>query len=306
MISFRYHIVSIVAVFLALAVGLLAGSAFVEPELVDQLRTQTDRLRDRVAELEGSLTEARADVAGLEAFADSARAHLARDRLIGTTAVVVTLEGMDGALLAETQTALTEAGAELVATLVARARFVSDDPAVQTELAGIVRRPDAEAAELPGLAALALAERLAPADRTGLEPEEDVLNALLTAGFLAPIGAGVSGDTVERIGTFGQVVVVLAGGPGEEVPIKPEAFAVPLVGSLASLRTPVAAGEPVRTDVTFVELLRATGDEGVVTVDDLDRAMGGTALVLGLEQLLSTGRGGAYGVKEGAEPLPPP
>jgi len=34
--------------------------------------------------------------------------------------------------------------------------------------------------------------------------------------------------------------------------------------------------------------------------------MGGAALVLGLEELLATGTGGAYGVKDGAEPLPPP
>jgi hypothetical protein len=33
--------------------------------------------------------------------------------------------------------------------------------------------------------------------------------------------------------------------------------------------------------------------------------MGGAALVLGLEELLATGNGGAYGVKDGAEPLPP-
>jgi hypothetical protein len=45
--------------------------------------------------------------------------------------------------------------------------------------------------------------------------------------------------------------------------------------------------------------------DGTVTVDDLDQTMGGAALVLGLEELLATGNGGAYGVKDGAEPLPP-
>lgn len=306
MISFRYHIVSIVAVFLALAVGLLAGSAFVEPELVDQLRTQTDRLRNELAQREVELTQMRADVAALEAFAEAARGVLARDRLTGVSVVVVTLEGMDERLLGQTQAAVSEAGGDLVATIVVRPTLVSDDPATQAELAGILGRPDEDPADLSGLAALALAERLAPDDRTGMEPQDDILNALLSAGFLAPVGAGVTASTLERIGTFGQAVVVLGGGPGEEAPIRPEAFAVPLVRSLASLRVPVAAGEPLVTDVPFVELVRQAGDVEVVTVDDLDRAMGAAALVLGLEQLLSTGRGGAYGVKEGAEPLPPP
>lgn len=306
MISFRYHIVSIVAVFLALAVGLLAGSAFVEPELVDQLRTQTDRLRNELAQRETELAQVRADVAALEAFAEAARDVLARDRLGGVSVVVVTLEGMDERLLGQTQTAVSEAGAELVATISARPTLVSGDPTEQGELATILGRPTADPVDLPGLAAASLAERLAPADRSGLAPEEDVLNALLSAGFLVPVGAGVTGTTLERIGTLGQAVVVLGGGPDEASALLPEAFALPLVRSLAARGVPVAAGEPLVTDVPFVALVREAGVTEVVTVDDLDRAMGGAALVLGLEQLLSTGRGGAYGVKDGANPLPEP
>jgi len=51
--------------------------------------------------------------------------------------------------------------------------------------------------------------------------------------------------------------------------------------------------------------VRAEGLDGTVTVDDLDQVMGGAALVLGLEDLLASGTGGAYGVKDGAEPFPP-
>ena len=305
MISLRYHIATIVAVFLALAVGLLAGSAFVEPGLVEQLRGQTDRLRGQVGDLEGQLSETRAEVAGLEAFSGAALSHLSRDRLLGTSVVIVTVVGLDDGLLAETQAALAEAGASIVATMAARPALVSEDAATQAELGEILGRPDAFAVDLPGLAAGALAERLAPGDRRGVEPEDDLLNALLSAGFLAPVGAGVSETTLAQIGEPGQVVVVLAGGPGEEPPIAPEAFAVPLVRSLDSLGVPVAAGEPLVTDVSFVELLRAAGDSATVTVDDLDRTMGGAALVLGLEQLLDSGLGGAFGVKDGAEPLPP-
>ena len=88
MISFRYHIVTIVAVFLALAIGLLAGSAFVQPELVDQLRIQTDRLRDDLSERDQALTETRADVAALAAFADATLPYLTSDWLVGAKVVV--------------------------------------------------------------------------------------------------------------------------------------------------------------------------------------------------------------------------
>ena len=57
------------------------------------------------------------------------------------------------------------------------------------------------------------------------------------------------------------------------------------------------------TDYPYVSLVRADGTDGTVTVDDLDQTMGGAALVLGLEDLLASGTGGAYGVKDGAEPL---
>lgn len=306
MISFRYHIVTIVAVFLALAIGLLAGSAFVEPGLVERLRAQTDDLRVQVDDLRGQLAESRAEVSALEAFAQAAASNLTRNRLLGTSVVIVTLEGMDGALLSQTQSALSEAGATVLATMSARSALLSEDPVKQAELATILGRPDAAPEDLPGLAAGALAERLAPGVRSETRTEDvDLLAVLLSAGFLAPAGAGVSETALEEVGGFGQVVVVLAGGPGPEPSIEPADFSVPLVRALASVGVPVAAGEPLVTDVPFVEAIRSAGDPGTVTVDDLDRAMGGTALVLGVDELLTSGRGGAYGVKDGAAPLPP-
>ena len=99
--------------------------------------------------------------------------------------------------------------------------------------------------------------------------------------------------------------MVLSGGRGEEPTLPPEAFAVPLVERLAELGVPVAAGESLLTDVPFVALVRADGTDGIVTVDDLDQVMGGAALVLGLDRPAHLGEGGDYGVKDGAEPLPP-
>lgn len=82
-ISFRYHVVTIVAVFLALAIGLLGGGAFVQPALQDQLERQTlEQLRNN-AELREQLDEVRSEVAAMNGFASSALPYLARDRLLG-------------------------------------------------------------------------------------------------------------------------------------------------------------------------------------------------------------------------------
>ena len=38
MISFRYHLITIVAIFLAIALGIVMGATFVQDPLLDQLR----------------------------------------------------------------------------------------------------------------------------------------------------------------------------------------------------------------------------------------------------------------------------
>jgi copper transport outer membrane protein MctB len=301
-ISFRYHIVSIVAVFLALAIGLLAGSAFVGPGLVQQLRTQTNNLRSEVREREDELSTIRDEVAGLGAFVDSALAYLTENRLLGTDVIVVTQTGVEDDVVAQARSALESAGARIVTTVSATEQLGSDDPATQEQLAIMLGSPTAPATDLPSLAAEALAERLSP---SAVVIGGDLLEELLSAGFLAPVGAGPSQAALEEIGSDGQVIVVLSGGRGDDPALAPESFAVPLVERLAELEVPVAAGESLLSDHPYVSVLRSDGGDGTVTVDDLDRTMGGAALVLGLEELLATGSGGAYGVKDGADPLPP-
>jgi Copper transport outer membrane protein, MctB len=301
-ISFRYHLVTIVAVFLALAIGLLGGSAFVQPALQEQLQDQTDRLQRANDEARAQIDELRAEIAGLADFSEAAAPMLTVGRLSGTPVVIVSQTGVEEEVLAEAQAALASAGAQIVTTVSATDELVSDDPTTQQELALMLGDPTAPIEDLPELTAQALAGRLSPTGSSVIE--DDILADLLSAGFLAPVGAGPSETTLAEIGTPGHVVIVLSGGRGEEAVLAPESFAVPLAESLAAQGVPVAAGESLLSEFPFVTLLN--GDFGTVTVDDLDQSMGGVALVLGLEQLLATGEGGSYGVKDGAEPLPPP
>jgi len=304
-ISFRYHLVTIAAVFLALAVGLLGGGAFVQPALQDQLERQTDQLKADNGDLRQQNDELQARIDGLTAFSESVLPYLTDGSLVGTQVVVVTQAGVEDEVLAQTLDSLTTAGATVLTTVSASELLVSEDPAVRGQLAQILGQPSAPPEDLPAIAASELAGRLSTP--TPQPAEGDVLTELLSAGFLAPVGAPPQGSTLEQIGAPGQVVVVLSGGRGEEDPaLAPEAFAVPLVEALGGLGQPAAAGESLLSDHAFVALLRASGVDGRMTVDDLDQPMGGAALVMGLDRLLSTGEGGDYGVKDGADPLPPP
>ena len=301
MISFRYHVVTIVAIFLALAIGLLGGAAFVQPALQEELQNQTDRLRNDLEERTRQIGDLRDQIGALNRFADSVMPYLTTGTLTGTPVVLVTQTGVEDEVLAQAQASLAEAGARIVTTVSATDELVSDDPATQEQLALMLGAPTAQAEDLPGLTAEALAERLSNPQVIG----DDLLDELLSAGFLAPVGAGPSAADLDEIGVDGQAVVVLSGGRGEQPVLAPETFAVPLVDRLAGLDEPVAAGESLLSDYPYVSLVRSNGTDGTVTVDDLDQAMGGAALVLGLEDLLANGTGGAYGVKDGAEPLPP-
>ncbi|HYG71266.1 MAG TPA: copper transporter [Actinomycetota bacterium] len=302
MISLRYHIVTIVAVFLALALGLLGGGTFVQPALQRELERRTDAYQGTIDRLREEIDEREARAGGMEAFADAALPYLTRDRLLGTRVVVMTHDGVEGTVLAEAQGALIDAGAEIVAVLTTRDAIAATDAETQAQLRTILGMPTG-ATVGPQDVADALAARLASGREPLEDPETDVLDGLLSAGFVTTSDAAA----VSEIGGAGHVVVVLGGGTTEEPVLDPDAFGGTLVEGLADRGLSVAAGEGSATPLaaSFVDVVRERLGTSVVTVDDLDLSVGGAALVLGIDLLQRTGQGGAYGIRDGAEPLPP-
>ncbi len=304
MISFRQHVVTIVAVFLALGLGLLAGSAFVQPRLVDQLRSDVHEQLTTIHDLQGQVSDLRNRAAAEAVFNDAALPHLTTGQLLGEQVVLIAQEDVEDSVVSHARQALNESGATVVA-LAARNTLAPQDPGSQQALATTLGIGGDPPEDLTAEAATQLAERLASGDRREAPGQPDLLHELLSAGYLAPLGPGISDATLQTIGGPGQIVVVLSGGFSDAPVMPPDTFAVPLVDQLSTLGMPVAAGESATTTLPFVSDLRAQGVDGVVTVDDLDESRGGAALILGLRSMLDTGDGGAYGVKDGAAPLPP-
>lgn len=308
MISLRYHLVSIVAVFLAIGVGVLIGSTVLDQGIVSQLEARTDQLSQAADELRGRVEELEGQVGRYEAVLDQALPALIDDRLVGTEVVLFTHLGVDAAVVSEARRALDMSGASVVAVFSADARMWSEDPAVGQELATILGvTPDAPTA-LAGVAGMAVADRLADGVEEAADPVDDLLFKLLSAGFIRE--GDLRAEDLAEVGTDGQAVVVL-GGSDAEPAVDPGAFLVPLVEELVGRSVPTAAGEGFLTVDDFVPVVRAesgvAGSDRIVTVDDLDEPSGGAALVLGLEDLLTFGVGGHYGFKAGATaPFPAP
>jgi hypothetical protein len=118
--SARYHVASLAAVFLALAVGILIGAAF-GSDVLDDVG------RDLEEGLKGDLEEANAEIAALEAeldqqqlFAETVYPALATDTLPGRSLALVSFGGRPEAIREDVQTALGPTGAEVTQLAVVR------------------------------------------------------------------------------------------------------------------------------------------------------------------------------------------
>jgi hypothetical protein len=320
LISFRYHIFTIVAIFLAVGLGLLFGSSVVQPALIDDLRNQTNELTQELSDTRADVGDLNAQVEALQEAGDILPS-LDPGTLTDRPVVLVTHDAVDPRLLSQARLSLSEAAVRMVAELSITDRMSIDDEPSREALAELLgMASDTEKSALQMRAAEVLAQRLAVgAPRRAVSPSgPDILDDLLTANFLTTTAGSpsISQGDLPEIGGKDQLVIVLSGGLGEP-PVDPQLFFVPLVEGLVQRDAIVAAGESVSTDYPFVPALRTDGGAAapedpagdgarMVTVDDLDFSVGGAALVLGLERLVLLGQGGNYGIKAGATaPLPP-
>ena len=127
MIDFRYHIVSIVAVFLALALGLVLGTAAINPLVVDDLKGQVTKLVNDKRGLQTDVESLRAQAANGSAFARAATVPLVKDQLAGRRLVVVSLPGVPSGMRDDILGLLGQAGAHVTARLTLSDRYA--DPA---------------------------------------------------------------------------------------------------------------------------------------------------------------------------------
>ena len=293
MISWRYHVVSIVAVILAFGLGILAGTSVVGDRFARDLQLNYE-------EAIGERDEAVATVALYERFADELQPTLRDDVLLGETAVVVTMEGVEGPARRAIEE-LTAAGVDVLATLQLTRRLaepeVPENDAILEDVLGLTGvAPDALRARIVD----DLAVRLAIGPDAG---GDDVLERLLGEGLITA-DRDLETDALLDLGGDGQLIVLAAGGPAPQGFPDPHAFLVPLTERLVGLGMASAAVGPREDPFGFVSAIRDASDVpdcALVTVDDMDLTIGGLALVMGLDRFLDDPDpavlpGGDYGV----------
>ena len=115
MIDFKYHVVSIVAVFLALAVGIVLGTNVLSGDVLSNLKTQTSDLRKEAQALRDQSQQQQNQLSDDETFAQALEPVVVGGRLSGRHVVVVSLPNAPKSVRDAAVKTLTEAGASVTA-----------------------------------------------------------------------------------------------------------------------------------------------------------------------------------------------
>jgi copper transport outer membrane protein MctB len=284
--DFRYHVVSLAAVFLALVIGILVGIGLSGRGVIDD--AERENLNEQIAELRGERDQARDQIgaaarrqAAMEDFAAGTYPALVGGRLAGANVAVVAVGPVDGSTEAIEQ-AVRDGGGRVVR--LRSIRVPLDRDTVVEALSGDVQlqaRYD-ERGELDDLGR-DLARELAAGGKTPLwDALSDVLVEQRDGAGAPPADA----------------IVVARSVTPQRGPTKD--FLAGLYRGLARANVPAVGVQLAAPEEASVP---AFARNGLSTVDSIDTGAGRLALVL----LLAGATPGHYGVEDTAKDgvLPP-
>jgi hypothetical protein len=296
-IDFRYHLVSIVAVLLALAIGIVLGSGFIGGPVLDQLKNRLDSIENRNSKLIEEGVERNRELDGYRDFSDAVQPELVRGALIGRQVMVITVEGTDGSTVDALRDVIEEAGGTVASTTTLLASFALEDAQDRSELGSIVgsqrSSPDALRRDVANLlatrigAAASVASQRPRVGPTSDERLERMLNELADAGFLDI-------DRLEEDVTApGGAVVLLVVGGGEQPAFDPRPMIETLGIGLSQRGALVLAASPAASTWGITESIcdDPGAADAISTVDHADTIYGQTAVALGLGNLPSDDAG---------------
>lgn len=116
MINFRYHIVSLMAVFLALAVGIVLGVTLVSGEANKGLAAQAEQDRRQVQVYRTQLEQQQALSQYRDRWDGQMQGSLIENMLMGQSVAIVAMPGAPSKTVADLRTAVNDAGGTVTAT----------------------------------------------------------------------------------------------------------------------------------------------------------------------------------------------
>lgn len=310
MLNLRYHVVSLVAVFLALGIGVIMGATVIDRVTVDQLRNRLDGVEASDRKTRSENDRLSAQIGTWNKFADQGRTELLAGQLRNVPVLLVGVDGIDRKSVSDLRSQLVTAGADVEGTLWLTDKLNLKSQGDANALAASIATPDAT----PDIARATALSRLADVLERGNDPT-GVISALHQGGFIdyeaPPAPTSTSSSTTpfgpDTIPVRGTRSVIISGAGAR---LDDDTMTMPLVTQLALNDAPVIAAEAGQDtsggrDV-FVGLIlrRPETASHISTIDNLESFIGQAAGVLALRD---AGKQPAthYGVGPGAQRLLP-
>lgn len=301
MINFRYHVVSITSVFLALAIGLVLGTAGLNGAVADDLNGRVSELRKSNSQLRTEVDSLETSVKAKDAFARQVAPELLAGRLTGRRVLVLSGPGADLAHRDGVVRMLELAGAKIAGK--ARINDTFTDPARNPELLDL-----AADFNLVGVTGL-------PNNGDGVETAASLLAKLLLSGGSQAnesdrtqvlTGYGVKFLTVDgSVSGPADSVVLVTGPPAADADAdKRNANLATVVRQFDAVSTRTVVAAPFASGLVSTVRDETELAETVSTVDTVTSAEGQIATVRALAEQIA-GRTGHYGNGQGATGLLP-
>ncbi len=305
MINFRFHIVSLIAVFLALALGIVMGATVVNRAIVDRLNSRIDTVEKNANARKTESDQLRGQLGQLNGYIDGTKDFAVAGRLDGSTLATIATRGVDADAVKQTVTLAQQAGARAPGIIWLEGKLTLSDADALRQLGELLGKTGQNAKATRDEAWNALASRVAIGAGAAANGR-DLLAALADGGFISfeSVGnqdANFSADSFSG----GDVRVLLIDGTNGQ--INGNEVLAPLSNALVANRMRLVVGEvfaekdggPKRGAV----LAPVRGSDGlkqtVSTVDDVDVVEGRVASVLALADL-NRNVVGQYGYGAGA------
>lgn len=282
MFDFRYHALSLTAVFVALVTGLLLGVAIGDEGLVSSAERDLRRaLRTDVEEARSEARELRTELERHERYEEATFRPLVAERLEGRRVVLLFLDERSEPIFEHVQEAVRASGGALAFS--ATLRTPLDLEAIANAAAGTRY---GQVADDPSLL-----------DDLGLRVGVQLIRGgRLLRALRDPLLASSSGE----LGPAEAVVIVRT--PGERMEgdarKRVDALVAGMLRGIDRLGAPVVGVEETTTDPSQIPWYL---DRGIASVDNVDAVAGRASLVFALAGAAD----GAYGVKRTRDALIP-
>ncbi|MEJ3748034.1 copper transporter [Actinomycetes bacterium KLBMP 9797] len=308
MINFRYHVVSLTAVFLALAIGLVVGTAALNGPVADSLKDRVNALGKDNRQLRETVSSLQEEANREEDFATEGAAYMLAGKLAARRVAIVTMpSGRDNA--ENVMKMLGVAGATITGRIDIQDKFVNPDNSVELlDLADQASQPTIPLSGLPAnsdgietssaLLASALLDRPTAAAPVAANDLRALLAAYTSAGYI-----GVE----DKVTGPAEVVVVVSGQPHtDSESVKKDEAVVTVTVQFDRIGKVVVSGVGA-TDGNLVAAVRGdpTLSKTISTVDNGNTTQGQIVTTLAVWEQLVKGTVGQYGLAAGNTSLMP-